>query len=173
MFFLCFLTNTQERGNSANLDVFPTDTMNACLFPVQNKGYACLFPSLERESMETRMCKCCVSLCFLKRSKIQNHTDASTWTVAMILSHWRSCTTCISLPSQALIVLKSCVCYDSNRICRKKTAPDVGYPERYRNVAIVHKIKKVPRKKLIKDTTKLQIDQLELYISVLPNLFIT
>lgn len=77
-FFLCFLTNTQERRNSANLDVFPTNTMNACLFPVQNKGYACLFPSLERESMETRMCKCCVSLCFLKRSKIQNHIDAST-----------------------------------------------------------------------------------------------
>ena len=46
----------------------------------------------------------------------------------------------------------------------KKTAPDVGYPERYRNVAIVHKIKKIPRKKLIKDTTKLQIDQLELYL---------
>lgn len=77
-FFLCFLTNTQERRNSANLDVFPTNTMNACLFPVQNKGYACLFPSLERESMETRMCKFCVSLCFLKRSKIQNHIDAST-----------------------------------------------------------------------------------------------
>ena len=76
--FLCFLTNTQERGNSANLDVFPTDTMNACLFPVQNKGYACLFPSLERENMETRMCKFCVSLCFLKRPKIQNHIDAST-----------------------------------------------------------------------------------------------
>ena len=68
--FLCFLTNIQERRNSENLDVFPTNTMNACLFPVKNKGYAALFPTLERESMETRICNICVSLCFLKRQKI-------------------------------------------------------------------------------------------------------